>query len=60
MASLDDRAARLEELRAKLQALKRRIKETTAPLSPERDALLLEYEPLLETVLALADELGEE
>ncbi|WP_411871972.1 hypothetical protein [Vulcanococcus limneticus] len=52
--SHDDRAARLQVLRADLQALERRIQVTTAPLSPERDALQLE------TVLALADELGEE
>ncbi len=54
MVSHDDRAARLQVLRADLQALERRIQVTTAPLSPERDALQLE------TVLALADELGEE
>ncbi len=49
VVSHDNRAAGLQVLRAELQALRRRIQETTTPLSPERDALLPEYESLRET-----------
>ncbi|WP_411876614.1 hypothetical protein [Vulcanococcus limneticus] len=54
----DPRAVRLAELRAELLALRQEIRETTAPLSPERDALLERYEPLLGQVVALSEELG--
>ena len=55
----DPRAARLAELRAELLALRQQIRSTTAPLSPERDALLERYEPLLGQVVALSEELAE-
>ncbi|MBE9172562.1 hypothetical protein IQ216_05515 [Cyanobium sp. LEGE 06143] len=53
---MDDRHARLAELRRQLADLSAKGRNT-APGSPERMAVLEEWAPIHEQVLALADEL---
>lgn len=53
---VDHRHRRLVQLRSELAELTARVR-ATAVGSPERNALLVPMEPLLNTVLALADEL---
>jgi hypothetical protein len=55
-AAMDYRHHRLAELHKQLAELNAQVRATPVG-SPERDALLIPMEPLLNTVLALADEL---